>query len=685
MAETLPYKLYSYNVNGQNYTEAGAYPNLPQGYSETNFGGALNTALGRAKGQYDIFTSSGGKDAIGSQQNYELLKGISDRYSSGGLTDSDYETLRTRIGASNLTAAQLKQLAGGSQVGSQYSIGPKTADNPSGFYDTAALNQMNQLANDPNQINVGTAEAPKYVPKGSPGAMLQSALGKQSDLTPQAQFDESMKGTPIPGTEPISPSSKFEKGFKDALGAGEKVSDTGDGGAKIVNQYASGKKNDLTSTFIQGDEYIGGLMTSLQEFMDPKNQRTSLADTYKQMLKDSGVEAIDMELINTKKVIEGSEDDIRTEITKAGGFATDSQVLALTNARNKQLIKNYNTLLETRNAKEKYLQTAIGLEAQDRQAADQRFESMFNMGMQIANYQQQMTNNARTQAQWLASNIGFDGLYDATGGDKFAQGLIEQTLGLPQGGLLNAATQARTLRQQELDKDKTFGTIDLGNRVAITDNKGNIIRYETKGVSPGTGGGILSTLPISVQTKLIGMAESFGSTDIVKKYNATVDGINLVNNINATSQNPSDHQTIVYAFAKSLDPESVVREGEYETIKKYSQSTLSKYGKEITNALNGTGFLSQEAIQNIKTTMNNNYNSRKPAYDNLRSEKSRVIDSIAGQSVSGELLIDYSGGVSQGIDTTNVDTLVNNYVSGLTPTNITPGNWFGNIWSWLTK
>ena len=71
-----------------------------------------------------------------------------------------------------------------------------------------------------------------------------------------------------------------------------------------------------------------------------------------------------------KNIIEGSEDDIRMEITKAGGFATDSQVLALTNARNKQLIKNYNTLLDTRNSKEKYLQTAIGLEQQDRQAAD---------------------------------------------------------------------------------------------------------------------------------------------------------------------------------------------------------------------------------------------------------------------------------------------------------------------------
>jgi hypothetical protein len=34
---------------------------------------------------------------------------------------------------------------------------------------------------------------------------------------------------------------------------------------------------------------------------------------------------------------------------------------------------------------------------------------------------------------------------------------------------------------------------------------------------------------------------------------------------------------MVYAFAKIMDPESVVREGEYETVKKYSQSLLSKW------------------------------------------------------------------------------------------------------------
>ena len=184
--------------------------------------------------------------------------------------------------------------------------------------------------------------------------------------------------------------------------------------------------------------------------MSPKNQRDSLTETYQEMLEDSGIEALDTELLDMKNVIEGSEDDIRTEITKAGGFATESQVLALTNARNKQLIKNYNNLLETRNSKERYLETALNLESQDREAADRRFETAFNMSAQIAEYGQRMQQNAVQRLQWLQSNIGFDGLYDSTGGNPYHVSLIEKTLGLPPGGLLAAKKKA----EQELNLEQ---------------------------------------------------------------------------------------------------------------------------------------------------------------------------------------------------------------------------------------
>jgi peptidoglycan hydrolase-like protein with peptidoglycan-binding domain len=159
------------------------------------------------------------------------------------------------------------------------------------------------------------------------------------------------------------------------------------------------------------------------------------------------------------------------------------------------------------------------------------------------------------------------------------------------------------------------------------------------------GGGILSGLSAGIQSRLLQIAGAVDSSEITKRFNSAVEGLNIINGIDPMSLNPADHQAIVYAFAKGLDPDSAVKEGEYETIKKYAQSSIDKYGKEISNAINGTGFLSPAAIQNIQKTMNGALSSRRVAYDNLRKEKGRIIDNIAGIPVSNEILTDYGGGL----------------------------------------
>lgn len=289
----------------------------------------------------------------------------------------------------------------------------------------------------------------------------------------QDPSDPRLAGVNIPdlpsGVAPTGFKSKFERGFESAKADGTKADAST--ARSIIQRYSPSSTGDTASQFVQADPFIGNLVTAWQDFIKPENQRTSLSDTYKQMVQNSGIEAIDTELINTKNIIEGSEDDIRNEITKAGGFATESQILALTNARNKQLIKNYNTLLDTRNAKEKYLNTMIGLEAQDRQAADARFESMFNMGVQLADYQQRMKQNAEDRMRWLSQNIGFDGLEDSAGGDPYYTSLIEQSLGLAPGGLSSLANQARVDREfaayeQELSLAQKEAT--LGKTIAET-------------------------------------------------------------------------------------------------------------------------------------------------------------------------------------------------------------------------
>lgn len=188
-----------------------------------------------------------------------------------------------------------------------------------------------------------------------------------------------------------------------------------------------------------------------------------------------------------------------------------------------------------------------------------------------------------------------------------------------------------------------------------------LVRNGISLASGSSGGGVLASLPVSIQGKVLSQVDKFNSSDIVKKYNATIDSINIVNGISADSKNPADHQQIVYSFAKALDPDSAVKEGEYTTIKKYAQSTISKYGREIENAINGTGFLSKAAIENIKTTMNNTYSSRKPQYDNLKSGTARVINNVAGREVAGEIMIDFENATKKENDPLGLGILQNPY------------------------
>lgn len=169
-------------------------------------------------------------------------------------------------------------------------------------------------------------------------------------------------------------------------------------------------------------------------------------------------------------------------------------------------------------------------------------------------------------------------------------------------------------------------------------------KYSTP-TSPGAGG-IYDVLDFRTANAVISQADKFASSDIVKKFNALQDARNSIAGIDAATTNPADHQAIVYYFAKALDPESVVREGEYETIKKYAQNITSRYKGEIQNAINGTGFLSQDAISNIKQTIENRYTSSQTQYNNKASEAARIIDTIAGKPVSNMVLTNFSQGAS---------------------------------------
>ncbi len=260
-----------------------------------------------------------------------------------------------------------------------------------------------------NQVNTGTATAPNIqTPYQTAHSALQSTTAPQNAGEAMAQA----KGA-IPATQDFS----------------------------------------TVETALAADKGFQQLEEDRKALANFDEQSTSLVDMYKKLTKQAGIQDINTELINMKNVIEGTEDDIRNEVQSASGFATDSQVMALAASRNKQLIKNYNTLLDTKNAQTEYVDKMMGFAQADRQTARQSLMDRLQFDQQEIQYRDKFVANAQESYNNVIKLAGADGLYNSIKNDPNALNLASKVLGMSPEMLAQAATAASTARAKQDQMD----------------------------------------------------------------------------------------------------------------------------------------------------------------------------------------------------------------------------------------
>ena len=154
-------------------------------------------------------------------------------------------------------------------------------------------------------------------------------------------------------------------------------------------------------------------------------------------------------------------------------------------------------------------------------------------------------------------------------------------------------------------------------------------------------------------TALNQIAGGFDNEPIVKNFNMALEGNNFVQSLPKDSNNPADDQGLIYAFAKAMDPTSVVREGEYATVQKYSQSWAESFGYNAVRVVNNQEFLSDQARENIKATIQRKLESQKKSYDNIFSEYARRINERLNINDGEKYLTQYSFGTVPGSGSIN--------------------------------
>ena len=160
------------------------------------------------------------------------------------------------------------------------------------------------------------------------------------------------------------------------------------------------------------------------------------------------------------------------------------------------------------------------------------------------------------------------------------------------------------------------------------------------------------------------MSDAFNSHPIVKDFNiiqkSFIDANNLIKQSNENIKNgikptAAEDLQLIYMFAKAQDPNSVVREGEYNTVANYVSTLPQDIQSQISRVWEKqpTAKLTAEARNAILHGINRKYAADKQQYTQLRQDAVKHITGIAGKDVSSTFLNNYEGAESSDSNSSN--------------------------------
>jgi hypothetical protein len=371
---------------------------------------------------------------------------------------------------------------------------------------------------------------------------------------------------------------------------------------------------------------VKNLYDSLNQAISSTGTRQTFTEQYNNLIQQQGIPGLQTDLLNIKKIMDGTDDDIRNEITAAGGFATDSQVQALAGARNKTLLKQAQSLQDQLAMKQDYVDQIMKLTEADQAQVDKDIDRKLGLTEQIATLQTQMDNAAKENYNKIVDTVGYDGLASMVSGNPQAQKQIEQVLSLPKGALSNPSwlsvfgkpkTSGMTSSIQEYEYAKAQGY------------SGSFNDYQNEDANrkaKAAGAGVAGLTAAQINQTVNQIAGNFDNEQIVKDYNQAASALRGIETIGPNTKSPTDDMAFIYAFAKVMDPNSVVREGEYKTVQDYGQALVQKAGLNLKRITDNSNFLTSDAKQKMLATLQTKVGAMKKGYDQVASEYQRQID-----------------------------------------------------------
>jgi hypothetical protein len=223
-------------------------------------------------------------------------------------------------------------------------------------------------------------------------------------------------------------------------------------------------KDDPTKSFMDAfagmDPIQANIYQQLSTALSSTQTQQSLSELWQQtgeeFDKQTGIARPDIALMDINRIMEGTEDDIRDEISMAGGSATESQVQAMTGARNKTLLKQATYLSNVLQAKNDYVDRVVSLTQADRKQVSDDLDRKLGISKTLFDMSQSMTNAAKDNYKMIVDSVGWEGLAQSMSGNKAQMAKVEKLFGMAPGELQALAKYKKPLSEKE--------TLDLENQ-----------------------------------------------------------------------------------------------------------------------------------------------------------------------------------------------------------------------------
>lgn len=351
----------------------------------------------------------------------------------------------------------------------------------------------------------GNPDAPGAVPTAQPGKNLDGtpsgnvASPNPTQPSPQNPTPPQNTGTPSltdfqdqlkqkygnvadflskSGVQAPSSQGSANAGIKQASDNYDKQNPQQPTTTPAVESFVDPSANPLVDTQLQ----------QLREFLAPQSQTQALNDALSQLKTDqSSLAGLRTELMNTKNIMSGSEQDIMDEVTKAGGTISASLLSNMTIARNRALITQQKNLEDQITTLQDAVNTDTTLVGDEKQMAQQQFAN----NMSLLKYAQDSYDNhqkAFTDGITHLADNNPQALYQAMVNDPvYAQRVATATGYTPETLKGMASTKQLDNQYKQLQIDKLQQDISAGNLPATTNPDGTPIDPNNQSILAQTG------------------------------------------------------------------------------------------------------------------------------------------------------------------------------------------------------